>query len=382
MACDIIIPIWNQFENTRNCLRHLVRNAGHPYRLILIDNGSGRDTKRYLEDFAAGRQNDIKLVRNENNLGFVKAVNQGLRISDAPYICVMNNDTAPGPRWLDNMIEFARTHKDIGLMNPLSSGHLPRTIEEYSQMVGANNKGRYMEMNQCFGFCMLIKREVVDRIGLLDERFGIGGYDDTDYSMRAWQAGWRCASVHSSYVYHKEHASFDAMGDRRRLVSAGEEEYFRKWPRHLRIGIGVSPDGAVDDTGVENLLKAVLYLAREWCWVNLWVFGNADENRERVRRLSKKADMPLHQNIKFNYLPGAFMAGQLLARLIERSFGSKRRKRYDIVIVDNVKTNAFLNAFSLLHKTKTGFFDFCADSADYARKLINEQRAKSGGQRI
>ena len=79
-----------------------------------------------------------------------------------------------------------------------------------------------MEMNQCQGFCMLIKREVIERIGYLDERFGIGGFDDTDYSMRAYRAGYKSVSVYSSYVYHKEHKSFDKIGKRKKI----QEFYF------------------------------------------------------------------------------------------------------------------------------------------------------------
>lgn len=350
MRCDIIIPIWNQLDNTKNCLEHLVRNTGYPYRLVLIDNGSNVDTKKHLEDFAAARPGSVLLVRNADNLGYVKAVNQGMRLSDAPYVCLLNNDTLPGPRWLENLVEFVEAHRDIGLANPLCNGHGSRSIEEYARLVEAKNKGKHMEMNQCFGFCMLIKREVIDRIGILDERFGIGGFDDTDYSMRAHLAGYGCASVHSSYVYHAEHASFDAMGDRKELVSKGEEEYFKKWPRHLRAGVGMSIDRSIDDYEIEDLLKGVLYLAREWCWVNLWIFGNAGENKERISRAAINIGMPLHQNIKFNYLPGAFIGLQLLARLIERSIGHKRRKKYDMFLVGSKKTGSLLKAFFPLHR--------------------------------
>ena len=374
MTCDIIIPVWNQLENTKTCLDHLVRDTGYPYRLILIDNGSGADTKKYLEDFAAGRPGSVRLVRNENNLGFVKAVNQGMRLSDAPYVCVMNNDTVPGPRWLENLVEFALTHGDIGLMNPLSNGHGSLSIEEYARSVEAKNKGRYMEMNQCFGFCMLIKREVIGKIGVLDERFGIGGFDDTDYSMRAHIAGYRCASVHSSYVYHREHASFDAMGDRKALVSKGEEEYFKKWPRHLRIGIGVLLDRSKDDYEIESLLNGALYLAREWCWVNLSIFGGEKENKERISRISKKIGMPLHQNIKLSYLPGVFKGLQLLIKLLERSFGSRKRKKYDMCLVDSKETRSLLKVFYPLHHAAIYLIEPGRDLPALMREKISKLR--------
>jgi hypothetical protein len=224
------------------------------------------------------------------------------------------------------------------------------SVEDYARRLEAN-KGRYMEMNQCFGFCMLIRRELIDKIGYLDEAFGIGGFDDTDYSMRAHKAGYRSVCVHSSYVYHEQHVSFKAMGDRCALVAPGEQAYFRKWPRHLRMGVSFYADGA-GDREIENLLKNMLFLAREWCWVNLWIFGDKAGSKARIEAASRKIEMPLHQNIKFNYFPKRFGDAQSAVRLIERSFGTKSRKRYDVVLAGNDRTLSVLNALYPLHRTR------------------------------
>ncbi len=350
MKCDIIIPIWNHPDYTRECIDNLVKNTRYPYRLILIDNGSDAETRDYLKGLKVDGVEKI-LIRNESNLGFVKAVNQGLRASNAPYVCVLNNDTIPAPGWLERLVEFAEAHQDVGLMNPVCDGHGDAPVAEHAKKLEAN-KGRYMEMNQCFGFCMLIKREVIDRIGYLDEVFGIGGFDDTDYSMRAHKAGYRSVCVHNSYVYHKQHVTFKSMGDRKVLVAPGEQAYFRKWPRHLRIGLGMSVNGGTSDAEIESMLEGMLFLAREWCWVNLWVFGNKEENKARLSALSAAMGIPLHQNIKFNYLPDSFRNAQILTRLIERSFGTKRRKKYDAVAVAAGTVPTLLSAFYPLHRTK------------------------------
>ena len=373
MKCDIIIPVWNQPEHTRECIDNLARNTGYPYRVIIIDNGSSAETRGYISGLKVDGIEIIK-IRNDENMGFVKAVNQGMRRSDAPYVCVLNNDTVPAPGWLERMVDFAEMHKDAGLLNPVCDGHRGVSIEEYAARLAAN-KGRYMEMNQCFGFCMLIKREVIDKIGYLDEAFGIGGFDDTDYSMRAHKAGYRSVCVHDAYVYHKEHVSFAAMGDRKRLVSPGEKAYFKKWPRHLRVGAGVWLGRAAEDSDIESLLKALIYMAREWCWVNLWVFGDKDINRKRLAEISDRAGMPLHQNIKYNFLHDRLSMAQLLVRLIERSFGTKRRKKYDAFLTVGRKTR-FLEAFRPIHGTavygSVGFNDL----RNIAGKIISDARNK------
>ncbi|MCX5686435.1 MAG: hypothetical protein NTW09_03105, partial [Candidatus Omnitrophica bacterium] len=233
-----------------------------------------------------------------------------------------------------------------------------------------------MEMNQCFLFSALIKREVVDKIGYLDEVFGVGCYDDTDYSMRAGLAGYRCVCLHSAYVHHIHGVSFKAMGNRDKIVAACEKEYFKKWPRHLRAGIAFSLAGSVKDEEIANLLGAMLYLAREWCWINLWVFGNKDDNRRRLEAVSKSVGMPLHQNIKFNFLSEKNKNLHVLIRLVERSFGTKRRKKYDFVLVDGPKSLPFLKAFNFLHGTRLVPADFRKGVTGDIAKILVEFRKK------
>ena len=374
MKCDIIIPVWNQLESTRECVESIIRTTKYPYRFILIDNGSDNETKLYLEGLRKRGSPEAVIIRNEENLGYIKAVNQGLEISNAPYVCLMNNDTVPGAGWLEKLVAFAEAHKEIGLMNPLCKGHMDLSIDDYAKNIEKNGD-RYMEMNQCFGFCTLIKREVVEKIGCLDETFGIGGYDDTDYSMRAGRAGYRCASVHSSYVYHKEHVSFKAMGQNREtLTRKGEEEYFKKWPRHLRIGILFFVNDRVGDIQIENMLKTVLSLAREWCWINFWIVGRAEENKRRVDMAAKRIEMPLHQNIKFNFIPKPFAGLQALVRLIERSFGTKKRKKYDVIFADNNRSVSFLNFFYPIHRTRVILVKPEAGMAAEAGRIIADIR--------
>lgn len=347
MKCDIIIPVWNQPEVTGACVEHITRNTRYPYRLILIDNASERTAKEYLEGLSAASGGKIRLIRNEENLGYVKAVNQGLRISSAPYVCMMNNDTLPGEGWLSELVEFFGKHPEAGLLNPASGGHLVSGagVNEYARKLAGANKGKFMEMNQCQGWCMLVKRDVIEKIGYLDERFGLGGFDDTDYSMRAHLAGYKSVCVHSSYVYHKMHTSFDRMGDRKKIQADSEREYFKKWPRHLRVAIMCSAGRAGEDEKNENILKTALFLARKWCWVNLFMFGDR-KTAAGIEKTMKRMDFPIHQNIKYNYPGRTFKVPEILIRMLERSFGTKRRKRYDVVICDTAFIAGFLGRVS------------------------------------
>ncbi|MFH1593074.1 MAG: glycosyltransferase family 2 protein [Candidatus Omnitrophota bacterium] len=375
MKCDIIIPIWNGLDETRDCIDSIKKNTRYPYRLILVDNGSGKETKEYLDSLKDESGAIVSLLRNDTNFGFIKAVNQGLVVSSAPYICILNNDTLPAQGWLTELVSFIEDHEEVGLVNPLCNGHEARstTINAYAGYLAASNRGKFMEMNQCQGFCMLVKGEVVEKIGYLDERFGIGGFDDTDYSMRAYLAGYRSVCVHSSYVYHREHKAFDRLGDRRSLQAAQEDEYFKKWPRHMRVAIIFSISSDTPDERISNMMRASLYLAREWCWLNILIAGDRSA-RDKVERVRTKMALPVHQNIKFTYFRSMLKIAEVAARILERSFGRKRRKRYDTVICDE---EWLLGLIKVLCKSQ-GASVLSMDFSEYREDLLSKVRSSMG----
>jgi len=239
MRCDIIIPVWNQLEATKECIDSIVKHTDYPYRLILIDNGSDAGTAGYLRGLKERKDPEAVLIRNDKNLGFVKAVNQGIAGSDAPYVCVMNNDTIATKGWLGEMVRVMESRPEIGLLNPSSntSGQFPgkgQSIDEYASTL-SRFKGEIQELYTCRGFCMLIKRHVLDALGALDEIYHIGYFDDTDYCKRAQKARFRTARAKAAYVYHKENMSFKALSNNKDLFRANEKIFFERWGRPLRL---------------------------------------------------------------------------------------------------------------------------------------------------
>ena len=194
LECEIIIPVWNQLDYTSSCLNSIFKSTRTPFRIIIIDNASDKQTAQYLDSIKEKYPKQIVLVRNCENLGWVKAVNQGLFYSKSLYACVMNNDTVVYPGWLSEMISVAEKDKLIGLVNPL--WELPKryrgTPDGYFSKIITRQHGRFIETDYARGFCFLIKREVINKIGGLDEIFSPGYFDDWDYSARAIRAGFRC----------------------------------------------------------------------------------------------------------------------------------------------------------------------------------------------
>src|SRR3989338_2365242 len=103
-GCDIIIPVWNQLEDTRECIESIKKYTFYTYKLILIDNASNQETSNYLQGLEKADSNNVKIIRNEKNEGFIKAVNKGISRSDSEYVCILNNDTIVTRGWLKELI--------------------------------------------------------------------------------------------------------------------------------------------------------------------------------------------------------------------------------------------------------------------------------------
>ena len=305
--CDIIIPVWNKPALTRRCLDSIYGNTDSPFNLILVDNGSDAETKGILKSFEE-RHRNVTLTENANNVGWVKAVNQGIPLSKSPHIVLMNNDTVVRTAgWLDKLIDIAGSEPDIGLVNPCfdTKNIIPRDKT-------------FIEVDFCRGYCVLIRREVIDAIGLLDEAYGFGYYDDDDYSMRAIRAGFRCVMAPGVYVEHLRDSTFSSIFDekaRMDLHEKNKELFFSKWGRRLKLAFFIT--GRPDE---EELSRLLMSLARRQHVIHVWTRPGAPISCEHIN-IRQKAFSPNLFNV-------AFFGTFLLNRL------KREGKRYDLIFSD------------------------------------------------
>lgn len=299
--CDIIIPVYNRLQLTKNCLESILLNTDIPYRFILIDNASDDDTRTYLARFAASHDN-VTLVRNDVNLGWVKAVNKGISLSKSPYVCIMNNDTVVWTKgWLTRLIKILQDNRTIGMISPIfdMKGH-----DLY--------KSPFVETDYCRGHCIVMKKELMEKIGPLDEAFGMGYYDDVDYSLSAVKAGYIPAMANGVLVEHVRNSTFSSVLNDRKITELQEKnrKYLEsKWGRRLRLVF--IADGSAGLPEVADLLFSV---ARRRHYIYIWNTGSA-------------LDL-LHTNMTEKKFPGIFSA--VLFRVMLAINGLKSaNKRYD-----------------------------------------------------
>lgn len=253
IKCDIIIPVWNERELTGICVESIIKNTSLSYRIIIIDNASAMETMSYLKELAEKSKGVVTIIRNEKNLGFPKAVNQGIALSSAPYLCILNNDTKVYKGWLEEMIRIAESGAAIGIVNPSSNN-----LGQAKPLEGCS--GRWIEMSSCIGFCMLIKIEVVQKIGKLDEIYSPGNFEDTDFSRRAQKAGYKCVMAKGAYVYHIQNTGFKRRKDWNERFERNLGIFNKKWGKIERIAYIIKSDkenkyDAIKDS-VKDFLKA------------------------------------------------------------------------------------------------------------------------------
>lgn len=204
MTYDIIIPHLHLQEVerfARQCFNS-IRRFSSAYQLIVIDNG-GLHTSGILMDELSQHDN-LVIIQNQENVGFVQAVNQGLASSSAPYIVIMNNDTIATPRWLE--VLRAELTGDIGIAGPRSKGRIFWQGRERPGPPVVLPSGAMLSF-----FCVMMRRDVFEKIGYLDEDFGLGFGDDDNYCARAEAAGFRLVFVPNVLIHHQHRATFRAL---------------------------------------------------------------------------------------------------------------------------------------------------------------------------
>lgn len=226
-SVDVIVCVHNALADVKRCLESVICNTRMPYSLILVDDGSDDQTRAYLAAFA--RSQDAVLIRNEQAKGYTLAANQGLRRSQGSYSLLLNSDTVVTPLWLDQMVACGESDSQIGLVGPLSNvaswqsipellrdgdwaeNKLPEgiSVAEMGKLLNAQSARLYPRIPFLNGFCLLIKRKVIEQIGYFDEAvFGKGYGEENDYCLRARQAGWELSVADSAYVYHAQSRSY------------------------------------------------------------------------------------------------------------------------------------------------------------------------------
>lgn len=241
---SVVVLAWNNLEFTRACLESLEQATDYPdWELVLVDNASSDGTPEFFREYAASRPH-VTLVLNDSNLGFAAGNNGGIRAASGDIIVLLNNDTYVTPGWLSGLVGHLRRHPELGIVGPVTNniGNEAKIDVDYGDMRQMRIESRRWTREHPRGltfcdvvafFCCAMPRAVIDEVGMLDEEFGQGFFEDDDYCSRIRAIGRKVAIADDVFVHHHLSASFNTLRDERKreLFERNKAIYERKWGR-------------------------------------------------------------------------------------------------------------------------------------------------------
>jgi GT2 family glycosyltransferase len=239
---SVVVVSHDKLVLTRLCIESLVENTtGVRYEIVVVDNGSEDGSRSYLLTLER-RLPQLRLILNSENLGFPRACNQALEAARGKALVLLNNDTIVPPGWLTRLLAHADP-EDVGLVGAVTNriGNEAEVEVSYRTYGGflhtaheraESQSGQAFEIPMPAMFCLAFCRTVYERLGPLDERFGIGTLEDDDYAERARRAGYRLLCAEDVLVHHFGEGSFGDLfpsGEYSRVIERNRRRFEQKW---------------------------------------------------------------------------------------------------------------------------------------------------------
>lgn len=219
VVCSIIVPVFNRAAFTRACLRAIEKSVVADqlsYEVIVVDNGSVDETAEVLRSWTDSHAN-VRVVPMGQNLGFAQACNEGAKWARGRYVVFLNNDTLPTPGWLQKMVRFAENDTQVGIVGSKLL-YPDGKIQHLGVVFDQDKNPRHIyrgfprnippaevsrEYQAVTGACLLIRRDLYERVGGMDESYQ-NSFEDTDLCLKVRSLGYRVWLCADSVVYHFE----------------------------------------------------------------------------------------------------------------------------------------------------------------------------------
>jgi hypothetical protein len=238
---SVIIPTWNGADLLEVALASLRGQAYRDFETVVVDNGSTDGTIAMLE----ARFPEVRPVRLPENRGFAPAVNEGIRAARGEILVLMNNDVRAEPGWLGALVAALDAHPEAGsVASRMLDAHRPGVIDAAGDTMalmawnigrGEPDDARFATGREVLSACAgagAYRRAMLDRIGLLDERY-FAWFEDVDLGIRAQLDGWRCWYEPSAVVHHLGSATAARMSTTKTFFTVRNAMilFFKTMPR-------------------------------------------------------------------------------------------------------------------------------------------------------
>ena len=240
--CDVIIPVYNAPEYVEMCMFALVNNTDKKDlgTIFLLDDKSNKTTGNLLDNLYKKYKDkvNVKVVHNKNNLGFIKNVNNGFKLSKEKYVMLLNTDCFVSKNTVGKLMEHMEANEKIGLICPICSNAANLTLEMFDgfsytmmdKLLESKFKGMNFDACTVVGNCLMISRKCIEEVGYLDEIYGMGYGDETDYQFKSMEKGFEAKVAIDTYVFHKAEQSFNTTNKMRsERLEKNRKIFFDRW---------------------------------------------------------------------------------------------------------------------------------------------------------
>ncbi|MEG1925738.1 MAG: glycosyltransferase [Ruthenibacterium sp.] len=264
---SIVVLTYNSLEINKMCISSILNKTAYPnYQLIVVDNASTDGTVEYLKELDSKHISNVKVVLNTENLGFAAGNNVGMRLVDEGYTVLLNNDVLVTRGWLTGMVKHMENDSKLGMCGPVTNSigneakidvnyFSAQEMLSFADKYTFNNNGKMWENPTVLAlFCTMIRSEVVEVCGYLDENYGVGMFEDDDYAFAVKSAGYHLAIAEDSFVHHFEGISFKKMEDKHFLevFNSNKKKFENKW--NVKWIMHEKRKGVTCDTNMENII--------------------------------------------------------------------------------------------------------------------------------
>lgn len=208
---SVLIINWNGKHYLEDCLTSLYNQTYKNFEVIVFDNGSVDGSV----EFVKSRFPDVHIIKNKENIGFAGGNNIAFKNAKGDFIALLNNDTKVDILWLEELIKVMQSSKKIGICTAKvlrmgdpsiidSTGLIFKSGFPTGRGYSEKDTGQYDKQEEVWGAtgtAVLLRREMINKIGLFDETF-FAYCEDIDLSWRARNAGWKTVYVPTSICYH------------------------------------------------------------------------------------------------------------------------------------------------------------------------------------
>ncbi|WP_297446466.1 glycosyltransferase [Desulfurobacterium sp.] len=362
-SVSVIIVTYNSEKYIYNCLKSLLNTLNAEDEIVVVDNNSEDKTVEIVNSIAKESPISIKLVSFQENLGYSRAVNEGIKLSSRDFLVFLNPDTLVTKGMFENLLS-ALEKENVGAAGPLSvnvtytqhfSRYLPvldylmsgKEILDYREAIAAflSNyfEGTLIDTKLLIGLCLAVRRDVVEKIGGLDENLFLG-MDDFEFSWRLRENGYKLKIVPSAFVYHFGHASFRTIPEKK--ASKYQEDAVKNLWEKLIVHYGFGNVPCIDELwNINRAVFPVNFPQRKYNF--MFNFSRKEKGENWFKRKGRF----LIKNPEVAIVTVSYFSSEDMVPL----FASVKKSSYPVklIVVDNSENDA---EFERLVKTAVSVF--------------------------